>query len=50
MSETPLTHDWDTMQKVYDALAMVGLTDQQITDAVSIMQNAGILFRERATR
>lgn len=49
MSET-LTYDEDTLFKVYDALREVGLNQQQVTDAVSLMQNAGILFRERATR
>ena len=50
MSETYETYDWKTMDKVYDALREVGVTDQQAVDAVTIMQNAGILFRERATR
>lgn len=40
-------HSEDTLNKVYNALAKVGLTPQQITEAVFAMQNAGILFRER---
>lgn len=36
-----------TLSKVYNALAKVGLTPQQITEAVFAMQNVGILFRER---
>ena len=36
-----------TMAKVADALRATGLTEQQIIDAISLMQNAGILFRER---
>lgn len=45
-----LTYDEGTLFKVYDALAEVGLERQQVIDAVSLMQNAGILFREQATR
>lgn len=36
-----------TMAKVADALRATGLTEQQIIDAISRMQNAGIVFRER---
>lgn len=46
MSEN-LTYDETTLHKVYNALRETGLPDQQVTDAVSLMQNAGILFRER---
>lgn len=40
-------HDADTLWKVYDALSKVGVIDQQATDAITQIQNAGILFRER---
>lgn len=43
-----LRHDEGTLNKVYEALATVGIVDQMATDAVTEMQNAGILFRERA--
>ena len=36
------------MQKVYRALASVGMSEGQIISAVSAMQNDGILFRERS--
>lgn len=42
-------YDEATLFKVYRALGRADITDQQATDAVSQMQNAGILFRERAT-
>lgn len=38
----------NTLFKVRNALLRVGLTEQQITDAINEMQNEGILFRERA--
>ena len=38
----------DTMQKVYQALADIGLSEGQIISATNKMQNAGILFRESA--
>ena len=38
----------ETMQKVYQALSQVGLSEGQIINAVNGMQNAGILFRESA--
>lgn len=41
------THDDDTLFKVAVALREVGLTEQQIDDAINSMQNYGILFRER---
>jgi hypothetical protein len=41
-----VTHNEETMQKVYQALRKAGLTDQKTVDAVMDMQNAGILFRE----
>lgn len=41
-----LTHTEETLQKVYDALGRVGLTDQQRIDAIFDMQNNGIYFRE----
>lgn len=43
-----LTHTHETMDKVYKALANVGLSEGQILGAVSGMMNSGILFRERA--
>lgn len=39
--------DDETLRKVYDALRLSGLNDQHATECVSMMQNAGILFRER---
>ena len=36
-----------TLTKVYWSLGRSGLGDAQITAAISEMQNAGILFRER---
>lgn len=44
-SKEDLHYDEDTLFKVREALHM--LDDQQFTDAISEMQNAGILFRER---
>lgn len=41
-----LTHDHETMTKVYDALARIGLSPQQVLDVVADMQGQGILFRE----
>jgi len=46
MAEQKLTHTDDTMQKVYQSLRAIGLTDTQIIDAVTEMQNRGIYFRE----
>lgn len=43
-----VTHNDGTMQKVYQAMRKSGLEDQQVIDAVMLMQNAGILFREGA--
>lgn len=40
--------DEDTLFKVINALVRSGLTEQQATDAINEMQNAGILFRERS--
>lgn len=39
-------HDDETMHKVYRALSSVGLDDKNIINAVTRMQNDGILFRE----
>lgn len=47
-SPTELTNTEETMAKVYQALGEVGLSEGQIINAVSAMQNSGILFRERA--
>jgi hypothetical protein len=41
-----LFHDDDTMSLVAGALIRSGLNDQQVSDAINSMQNAGILFRE----
>lgn len=37
----------DTLFKVFKALRKIGLDEEQATAAISEMQNAGILFRER---
>lgn len=42
------THDEDTLTKVYEGLYRAGLSGVEAADAVNQMQNAGILFRERA--
>jgi transcriptional regulator with XRE-family HTH domain len=42
------THSEATMFKVRDALRCAGLRETEIVDAIIEMQNAGILFRERA--
>lgn len=47
-NSTELKNDDETMQKVYKALASVGMSEGQIINATSAMQSAGILFRERA--
>lgn len=41
-----VTHNDETLQKVYQSMRRIGLTDQQVIDAVMATQNAGILFRE----
>lgn len=41
-----VTHNDETMQKVYRALKGTGMPDQKVVDTVMAMQNAGILFRE----
>lgn len=43
----PSSYDDFTMQKVHDGLERAGLDLRQRTDAISEMQNEGILFRER---
>lgn len=40
----------DVMTKVYRALEDAGLEDREILDAISEMQNEGVLFRERNWR
>lgn len=40
--------DENTLFKVYDSLRAAGLDEQAARDAISDMQNKGILFRERA--
>lgn len=42
------THDDRTISRVRSALQEVGLDEPTIIDAINSMQNAGILFRERA--
>lgn len=44
------THNDRTLEKVRVGLskAIMGLTEQSATDIIAAMQNAGILFRERA--
>lgn len=42
-----LHHDENTLRKVYEGLLKAGIFGQQAVDAVSEMQNQGILFRER---
>lgn len=42
-----LRHDDNTLLKVREALARVGLTDSVIEGCIADMQNNGILFRER---
>lgn len=43
-----LSHNQGTLFKVYDALKDAGLTKQQSIDAINLMQNYGIYFREAA--
>lgn len=45
----PTTHSEETLMKVRRALGRT-LDSQQVTDCISEMQNAGILFRERSDR
>lgn len=45
---TQMKNDDETTQKVFRALASIGLSEAQIVNAVNQMQNSGILFRERA--
>lgn len=42
-----LRYDEDTLMKVYEELIDAGLTVDKARDAVTGMQNRGILFRER---
>lgn len=42
-----LTVDAETLDKVYDALATIGITEAQAINAVNAMQARGIIFRER---
>lgn len=42
-----LHHDENTLRKVYEGLMKAGIFGQQAVDAVSEMQNQGILFREK---
>jgi len=41
-------YDDYTLLKVVHAMREAGISDQQAEDAITAMQNAGILFRERA--
>lgn len=43
-----LTADEETLFKAVRALRQIGMNDRLIKDALNAMQNAGILFRERA--
>lgn len=40
------SYDEDTLLKVYACLTESGLTEEQAIDAVTCMQNKGVLFRE----
>lgn len=42
-----LHHDENTLRKVYEGLLKAGIYGQQAVDAVSEMQNQGIIFREQ---
>lgn len=42
------THDEDTLRKVYDALERAGMGYGDARETATVLQNAGILFRERA--
>ena len=42
-------HREATLSKVYAGLNAAGVTGQQAIDAVTMMQNQGILFREKLT-
>jgi len=42
-----ISHSDDTLFKVYAGLAAAGITGQVAQDAVTEMQNQGILFGER---
>ncbi|AYQ99998.1 hypothetical protein PBI_NEBKISS_59 [Mycobacterium phage Nebkiss] len=43
-----MRYNENTLTKVGSALRSCGLGFQEATDAIAAMQNAGILFRERA--
>lgn len=45
-----VTHDQDTMTKVFGSFERAGLSAQQGLDIVADMQNQGILFREGRKR
>lgn len=44
----PEKHDDHTLDKVHKALQEYGLETQERVDLITMMQNKGILFRERA--
>lgn len=46
MGEIKLYHDEDTLFKVYKSMIEVGVTAVQAQEAITSMQNKGILFRE----
>lgn len=51
VEEEELYYDENTLQKVLEALKNVSvLTDHLAREAITDMQNAGILFRERKNR
>jgi hypothetical protein len=47
-SHDTVTHSEQTLFTVQAALRSVGMTDDAVTVTVGALQNAGILFRERA--
>lgn len=48
MAKDETYHDDNTLAKVDEALRRAGLNPEQVREAINEMQNAGILFRERA--
>lgn len=46
-NEPPLYYDEETMQKVYDVLGSIQSITYTPEEIVSMLQNQGILFRER---
>ena len=48
-SEENLTHDEETLKKVYKGLELAGYKGMSALDIVNMVQNQGILFREHAS-